>query len=204
MENLYVKNLLKNSYDMKKNPNDFQNYKVDQSLSGKRVQVYHDDDTNKTVVAHRGTKGSQDMITDLLFGSVGYRTNRFKHGKKIQKEAEKKYADSDITTLGHSLGAAIAKESAKDRVIAVNRPVGISEVFSGKKDNIIDVRTKYDPISMFENISQKNGKEINLKSKNGLNLLEEHSHRNLNNIDDNVIIGGRLRKFRGFPIRKRK
>lgn len=71
-----LQSLLKNSYKGKKQAKKLDGYERDNSLSGQRVQVYHNKDTGKTVVSHRGTSGVQDMITDakLMLAPSLYRS----------------------------------------------------------------------------------------------------------------------------------
>ena len=97
-------------------------YERDKKLSGKRVQVYHKD--GHAIIVHRGTKGIHDVGTDAAYISTGYKSKRFKHSKKIQKQAEKKYKKT--TTVGHSLGGTLAETSAikrgkSNKVITYNK-----------------------------------------------------------------------------------
>ena len=64
-----LQDFLKNGYKTRDQAHSLDGYTRDDSLSGTREQVYHNNDTNKTIVAHRGTQGVQDWITDakLLF-----------------------------------------------------------------------------------------------------------------------------------------
>jgi hypothetical protein len=114
-----MRKLLKQSYG--DTLEDIDDYKVDTKLSGQRVQVYQHEPMKKAVVVHRGTKGAADVLTDLGL-AVGYRGNRFDHGLKVQKQAEAKYGD--VITLGHSLGAKIAEETAgkNSEIITLNKP----------------------------------------------------------------------------------
>ena len=87
MKSADMKKLLKQSYAKK--IEDVGEWKVDPTLSGQRVQVYKHKD-GKTAVVHRGTQGSEDLLTDarLLVGNTSGK--RFKHAEKIQKEAKEK------------------------------------------------------------------------------------------------------------------
>lgn len=107
-----LKSILHNGYQDKQDKN-IDGYKLDKELSGERAQVYHNPDTNHTIVNHRGTKGIHDMYTDVKL-MLGYKKNkRFDHGKKITDEAMKKYHNSDVTITGHSLSSQIAQEANK-------------------------------------------------------------------------------------------
>ena len=50
---------------------DVEGYILDRELSNRKTKVYHNPNTNKTVVAHRGTKDSSDLMNDVrvVFGT---------------------------------------------------------------------------------------------------------------------------------------
>lgn len=88
------------------------------------------DHINKCVfVVFRGTKGSQDILTDINFPKAGLATkagNVFVHGgfldaflsvkDAIASFSFSKYAAYDIVVTGHSLGAAIATVAASTAI----------------------------------------------------------------------------------------
>lgn len=178
IKNSVFKGVLQNGYQ-KKHSNNIEGYELDKSLSGQRAQVYHNKDTNHTIVNHRGTKGIHDMYTDVQL-MLGYKNNkRFKHGKKVTDQAIDKYKGSDVTITGHSLGHAVAKESNKEHnkeLVTLNGAVTPNDMFDKQKDNEHIVRTKYDPVSFLHSLnpmqSKKNTTTVNSHS---LNLLDEHS-----------------------------
>jgi len=182
-----LKAFLHKSYDNKLQ--DHGHYKVDKSLSGQRVQVYHNPINNHTVIAHRGTKGIHDVLTDakLMFGMKN--NNRFNYSKKIQKQAEEKYKDSNITTLGHSLGSKLAEEATnKDgEIITLNKAHHPFD--NTKHKNQVDLRTKLDPVSIFNN---KNN--ITIKSKT-INPFTEHSTNTLDRLPQDQYIGSGINKY---------
>ena len=65
---------MKNGYSKKKDDN-INGYKLDNELSGNRVQVYYNPTTNHTIVNHRGTQGINDYITDLRYGLFNYKNS---------------------------------------------------------------------------------------------------------------------------------
>jgi hypothetical protein len=162
-----LKNLLSNSYKDKKLQDHQLNGLVrDDDLSGTRVQVYVNPLTNEAQVVHRGTSGVQDLFTDAALG-VGLlkNTNRYKHARKIQRQAEKKYDVTD--TVGHSLGAGIAEEvgrGGKTKITTLNKPVGLHNVNKTVRKNEYDIKTSFDPISLFRGY-QKGKKAKVIKSK---------------------------------------
>ena len=62
-----LRDFLSNSYKKTNQSKSLDGYQRDDSLSGQRTQVYHNNDTNKTIVTHRGTSGLQDWITETGF-----------------------------------------------------------------------------------------------------------------------------------------
>lgn len=179
--------VLKASYQ-KKNE-DMNGYVVDKELSGQRVKVYHHPTENKTLVVHKGTASIQDWGTNLAM-TFGIKTGkRFKHAKKIQKQAEAKYKDSEQITLGHSLGAKIAEDVGKkeNEVITLNKPTLPLDVITGKKvkKNQTDVKTERDPVSILRGL-QKGKKAKVVKSKT-FNPLTEHGVDVLNRLNVSQI-----------------
>jgi hypothetical protein len=174
MEISNFKNLLLNSYKNNSKQDDQLNGLVrDDSLSGKCTQVYVNPLTNEATVTHRGTSGVHDVFTDAAL-SVGLlkNTKRYKHANKIQKQAEKKYTVTD--TLGHSLGAGIAEEvGRKSKITTLNKPVGFHNVNKKVRKNQKDIKTSFDPVSVFRPL-QKGKKATVIRSKTW-NPLKEHS-----------------------------
>jgi len=175
-----LKTFLQKSYEKDLTNNG--DYKIDKKLSGQRFKVWHNKDKNHTVISHRGTKGLQDVITDAKL-AFGFKQNkRFEHAKKKQQKAEQKYANSNITTVGHSLGAKLAEQSTKKGdIITLNKAKTPFE--DTKQKNQIDIRTQKDPISVLNN---KN--DITIKSTS-FNPFKEHSTNTLNRIDQNNYVG---------------
>jgi hypothetical protein len=159
-------------------------FSIDKSLSGKRVKVYHNPETNQTIVAHRGTHNLKDWGTDLgmTFGYEGGK--RFKHSKKVQRKAEKKYGTENLSTIGHSLGARLAEKYGQkgNEVITLNKPI-IPKTF-GKKisDKQYDIRTSFDPVSALH-FTQDNEKMKSIHSDT-YNPLTEHGVDVLNRSDE--------------------
>ena len=184
-----LKNLLAKSYD--KNPSDYKDFSVDKDLSGQRVQVYKNHKTGQVVVAHRGTQGIHDWITDLRYGLGDTSGDRFKHSKKIQDAAEEKYGAENVTTIGHSLGSQLAEKAGGNskEIITLNKPVSPYDLLFGKKvaDNQTDVKTSYDPVSFLRGFQGGNKAQV-LDSETS-NPLTEHSTQTLGRIDDNQNVG---------------
>ena len=162
---------MQNSYKKDKAPI-IDGYKIDDSLSGKRAQVYYNDNDKKSVIVHRGTSGIQDVATDALY-LIGIKTKRFKHGQKIQNKAIEKYGKDNLLTMGHSLGGTIAENVSKGgKIITLNKPVLLQDINKTIKPNQTDIKTTNDPVSFLRQY-QKGNKATNIPSTSN-SLLTEH------------------------------
>jgi predicted esterase YcpF (UPF0227 family) len=182
-----LKKVVSNGYKKKNKEEELDGYKLDNQLSGSRVQVYHNPKDNKTIINHRGTQGLNDLITDFKMMLGNSNNKRFNHGKQITDKAIDKYADSDITLTGHSLGSKIAKESNKlhnKNTILLNPVVLPNDKFD-KTDTI--VKSKLDPVSFLYNPKSQKSKTIEIKSKS-LNPINEHKTQILGRLDGEIEI----------------
>lgn len=139
---------------------------VDRKLSGKRVQVYKNPNNNEAYVVHRGTASIKDWVTDLGM-ALGYEGGkRFKHSKKIQRQAEEKYGKDNITTLGHSLGGRLAEKyhRGKGKIITLNKAATPKSITRKTPANQIDIRSSNDPVSVLSNFQKHTTKPVVIKS----------------------------------------
>lgn len=169
-----VKKSLSSSY--KKNSK-IKDEGLDKHLSGKRVKVLHNHSTGKTFVVHRGTASTKDWLKTNLPMAFGYeKGSRFKHAKRIQKKAEKKYGRENVITEGHSLGGRIAEKVGKksSQVITYNKAATPHSIKHKTAKNQIDIRTKGDLVSKLSELQKNSNKKITLKSKSH-NPLKEHA-----------------------------
>lgn len=177
-----LKDLLEASYGNKKSEEELKNkgYKKDESLSGKRVKVFVDDQDNVNVV-HRGTKGFKDILTDayISFGGDVKKTDRYKFSKKVADEAREKYKDKKITQVGHSLGGKLASDigNQNEDIVTYNKAAVLTDIGKKRKKGQIDIRHKDDLVSMISK-TQKGGKTVTLKNKTK-NPLTAHNLKNL-------------------------
>lgn len=162
-----VRKLLRDSYKYykgrKKHTPVPEGYKLDTKLSGKRVQVYHKDDEKKQIIVHRGTKGFQDILTDVKLATGFLKTsNRYKHAKKISDQAKKAKPDYEITHTGHSLGGAIARNVAQkgQKVITYNTAVTPQDFLFRGKGKETNLRSALDPVSLLAPIALPNVKTV--------------------------------------------
>lgn len=182
-----IQQIISNTYKYNRN-NDYEvdGYKIDKSLSGKRVSVYHNPTTNKTVISHRGTKlnSLSDWSNNFRYMIGDYdNTKRLKHAKKIQKQTEDKYGAENLTNIGHSQSGIINRKVGTNAKQIINVNPAYTNEKKGK--NEINIKSQYDPISMLMN---KNDVDYNIKT-NSINPLKNHSSKILNNLDENEIIG---------------
>jgi hypothetical protein len=188
-----LKELLSRSYNKK--PSSFGDYKLDSQLSGQRGQVYYNEKLGKAVVVHRGTKGIQDMITDVRYTLGDKSSKRFKKAKSIQEQANAKYGKENVITAGHSLGSVLGETAVKGKdqeLITLNKPVGLADIGKtiGKKQT--DIKTTRDPVSFLRG-TQKGNAPLVIKSKT-YNPLAEHSTETLGRVDETDIIGEGMSK----------
>lgn len=190
-----VKDFLNASYD-KTPPNDLDGYILDKSLSTATAKVYYNPQTNHAVVAHRGTQGTLDWGNNLAYALGAYEyTSRYKQGKSVQDKAEKKYGKSNISTLGHSQGAILARKLGTDTKEVIN--VNPAYTFEKPAKNEYNVRSSTDVVSglyapvaktreiLFPKYSEKH--DITIPSQSATDVLGEHSYNILDRLGDKEI-----------------
>ena len=199
-----LKGLLGASYDPTDNVNDF---KLDKETSSKTSQVYHNEKTGQTVVAHRGTKGAADWLNNAVYavaGKKGYKlTPRYKEAEKVQKKAQEKYGAKNVSTIGHSQGGLQAELLGKDskEIITLNKA---TRPFENKAEaNQTDIRTSGDVVSALNPFQKKNKKEKVIKSKTS-NPLTEHSLDTIEETDELVGEGFNEIKWGSFTKQFKK
>lgn len=150
-------------------------YIMDKELSNNESRVYFKPEDNDLLVSYRGTTNLKDVGTDayILFGGLKT-TNRFKNSQKTLDAAKDKYKDANTTIIGHSLGGSLASavktDTSKDKVIGLDKGVGI---FGNKsKSNEKAYRWSGDIISMLGKKQKTLGNYI-------LNPLKAHDIDNL-------------------------
>jgi hypothetical protein len=199
-----VKEFLNASYDDTP-PETINGYILDKSISNKTAKVYHNPETGDAVVAHRGTKGARDWLNNAAYAVGAYKlTDRYKRGKKAQDTAEKKYGKKNVSTLGHSQGAILARELGGDTKEIIN--VNPAYALEKPKKNEYNVRSStdivsglYAPVAKARSIlTPKKSKkhDITIKSKSVLDPLGEHSYEILDRLGDKEIgVGAGIKMF---------
>ena len=158
---------------------------LDKQLSNANHKIFIDKERNPTVV-YRGSKNENDAMTDglLAIGLEKYST-RFRESKDLMNDVRKKYNNKPVTSVSHSLGASLGLYAGGDKIIAVNRGVGIGGIGKKLPPNLIDIRTNNDLVSILSK-TQTGGKKINIKTKE-VNPLREHSHKNLDLLKNKIL-----------------
>lgn len=185
-----LKSFLSGSYKpSKQQQHNIDGYIRDNTLSGKRATVYHNPNTNETIVTHKGTQSIQDWGTNLL-SSVGMagNTTRMKHAKKIQKQAEDKYGRDNVITTGHSLGAKLAETVGQNskEVITYNKPTTLENIGKKIANKQTDIRTHNDPVSLLHGY-QRNTKNIHTIDSGTYNPLIAHNTDQLSKLENSVV-----------------
>jgi hypothetical protein len=163
-------------------------YQIDPTISNDYGKVYHNKNTNHTIISHRGTSGASDWLNNGAYALGQYeKTNRYKTGKAIQDQAELKYGSQNTSTVGHSQGAILARKlGAKSKEI-----INVNPAYLGERplQNEYTVRSSgdlvsrlYQPVALarrilYPNYSKK--RDITIKSNRYFNpvnkILKEHS-----------------------------
>jgi alpha-beta hydrolase superfamily lysophospholipase len=126
-------------------------------------------------------------MTDILIGG-GFEkySTRFRDSKNLIDDVRKKYNNKPVTTLGHSLGASLGLYAGGDKIVAVNRGVGIGGIGKQLPQNLTDIRSRNDIVSVLSNTQHGDRKKITLKT-NHINPLREHSHKNLDKLNNKIL-----------------
>lgn len=161
-----IKDILKASYKTQRGAKEQleqQGWTYDPALSTIKDKVFLDQAGNP-VVLHRGSKRiGEDWIMSnlpLAFGVERY-SPRFQESKKIITQVREKY-DKPVTSIGHSLGGALAEKSGAEKVITYQKGTGLFDVAKQIPWNQTDIRTKYDLPSALSTY-QTGGNKISLE-----------------------------------------
>jgi len=181
----HIKRMLKASY--KEAPDSIDDFILDKELSGKYAVVYYNPITGQTVVVHRGTEGTLNDWTNNLMYAVGkYKwTPRYQEGLRTQRKAEKKYGAKNISTIGHSQGAILARELGQN----TKEIITLNPAYKGEKPlkNEYNIRSSRDVVSSGL-WGTKRSHDLVIPAK-GVNLLGEHMIDILDRVDGNKYIG---------------
>lgn len=180
----HIKKMLKASY--KDAPERIDDFILDKQLSGQYGVVYFNPRTGQTVVVHRGTKEAMDWTNNAMYALGMYKyTNRYKTGLQMQRKAERKYGAKNITTLGHSQGAILARELGQN----TKEIITLNPAYKGEKPlkNEYNIRSSGDLVSVGLHGTRR-GHDLLIGSK-GFNPLDEHMIDILDRVDQNKMFG---------------
>ena len=162
---------VKASYKKKSDAQHVNGYTLDKELSTKRSKVYVSPE-GKVVHAMSGTDSASDWLHNpsILFG-MHHKTDRYKRAEKVQKAANLKYGQDNVTTTSHSQSGAIAKEFARKGL--TSHSVSLNPAIIGHHKGVEVVRSAHDPVSALTHIGKR---DTTIEGKT-LNPLIEHNAR---------------------------
>jgi hypothetical protein len=185
-------------------PKELDGFTLDSKLSNDIAKVYYNPNTGEARIIHRGTEGLKDWGNNLAYIAGAYElTDRYKRGKKVQEQAEKKYGKKNISTLGHSQGAVLARKLGADTKEVIN----VNPAFKGEKPkkNEYNIRSSADVVSGLYAPVAKVREVLNPKEKRhditikaeSFNPLKEHSADILGRLGEKEIGVGAGRRVNG-------
>ena len=158
------------------------NVQLDHQLSNSEHKVFRDPNTNNSSVVFTGTRKFGDLLTDAALAvGLGKYTKRFKDSERVIRDVKKKYPDTKVTSVGHSLGGFLSENVKADKKITYNKGVGLGDIEKTISSNQTDIRTKFDPISILAGTQKHKNKLVSINS----GVFNAHGTQNLKN--KNVI-----------------
>jgi hypothetical protein len=187
------------SYEpFEKKKEDINGYILDKDLTQPTATVYYNPNTNHCIVVHRGTEGTaKDWSNNLMYAFGSYNmTERFKQGRDVQEKAMNKYGKDNVSTVGHSQGAVLARKLGKDTKEVIN----VNPAYTNERPlyNEYDVRSSGDVVSASKSIftpmynilyPSVKGNVLTIPSAKPYNALIEHKPSILDRLPPNQMIG---------------
>jgi hypothetical protein len=160
-------------------------YKKVDKFSNRNHSVFVDKEDNPFIV-HRGTQNLSDVVADafVLTGLEQFHP-RFREAKRLTRKVRLEY-EKPVTVLGHSLGGSLAEVSGGDKIITVNKGVGLGGIGKIIPENQIDLRRRGDVVSALSNLQYAHKK--NQSSINNVNPLLLHKYGSILEDDANVFV----------------
>ena len=88
-------------------------------------------------------------MTDVLIaGGLEKYSTRFRESKNLIDDVKKKYNNKPVTSLGHSLAGSLSEYAGGDKIITVNKGVGLSGIGKEISNKQTDIRTNNDIVSL--------------------------------------------------------
>jgi hypothetical protein len=180
-----VRNLIEASYQKNRDAKQIGKrggYKLDKQLSNREQKVFSDKDGNP-YVTYTGTRKAGDWVTDgaLAVGLLGT-TKRLKDSKQLIRDVRDKYQNKPVTTMGHSLGGSLAEASGGDKVITLDKGVGLFGIGKKINSNQTDIRTQSDPVSVLSRF-QSGGQKVNIPNSNFIDPIHAHNFRHISRLN---------------------
>ena len=158
---------------------------LDHSLSNAEHKVFIDKKGNPDVV-YTGSRKVGDWVTNgFLALGLGALTPRFRESKQLMEKVKEKYKGKAVTTLGHSLGGSLAESAGGDKVVTLDKGVGLFGIGKKIRTNQTDIRTGNDPVSFLRN-TQSGGKKITIKNTKYLNPFYAHDVKHVEKLNQFV------------------
>lgn len=175
----------KASYKKKSEAQHVNGYTLDPTISTKRSKVFVDPN-GKVIVAHSGTDSAKDWLSNIAipFG-LHKHTVRYKRAERVQKKANAKFGQENITTTSHSQSGAIANELARKGL--TSKSVSLNPAIIGKHHGVQVVRSAHDPVSLLTHMDKH---DVTIEGKT-INPLIEHRPSTLSRVDQEF--GGYLK-----------
>jgi hypothetical protein len=135
-------------------------YTLASRLSEKRAKVCSHTQKPDVIIAHRGTQGWHDKLTDItaVVGGKRRQNKRFQHAQAVTNRVRVAYPQAHITAVGHSLGETLAQDSkGSDKQIAFNKGTSLPDVvYRRHPKSQIDYRKTGDVIPALTHLQREN------------------------------------------------
>jgi hypothetical protein len=164
-----------------------QGYNLVDNFSNGEHKVFTDSKGNP-YVAFTGSRKVGDWGTNAAIAlGLGRFTKRFQDSKKLVENVRKQYGNKPITTIGHSLGGGLAEFAGNkaDKVITLDKAIGIGGIGKNISRNQTDIRSGSDPVSVL-NRFQFGGNKMTIRGTNFIDPIHAHDYRHLNKFDKTI------------------
>lgn len=166
-------------------------FKLDRNLSDREQKVFTDA-AGKPYVVFAGSRKTSDWLLSNTALALGYEklAPRFIKSRGVIDDVAKKYGQK-ITVAGHSLGGALASsvgQSRKvDRIVSVDKGVGLGGLFKPQSKKETSIRGATDIVSL-GSLTQRGGRHITLPQTAYANVVKAHDHSLLGKLKGRAIL----------------
>jgi len=160
-------------------------YNLVDNFSNGEHKVFTDSKGNP-YVAFTGSRKVGDWGTNAAIAlGLGRFTKRFQDSKKLVENVRKQYGNKPITTVGHSLGGGLSEYAGGDKIITLDKAIGIGGIGKNISRNQTDIRSGSDPVSVL-NRFQFGGNKQTIRGTNFIDPIHAHDYRHLNKFDKTI------------------